>query len=523
MEKSKTIDTLFAQSLLKTISDPHPRAEATLAALMEAAREGHLCLRVEDPSILPQELVEQMQSDDRMPKKPLCLFRHLLYLQKNWLFETRFLCHVKRLAQARPFLEVAVIKEDPELNEGQNEALKKALTSSIFILTGGPGTGKTFVAAKILRAFWEGLDPSKKEKCRIAITAPTGKAVAQLQKMAPQEIPATRGTLHALLGIRTSADLLEEGRVLEYDFIIVDEASMVDARLFSCLLSSVKEGARLILMGDKDQLPPVDSGSLFADLIEVEMFPKQELNTCVRTESVELLQLAHAANKGMVPEVLAQLGGKFQADVGFAQGTPEIIYEKLWHNIAPKFAAITEEKPSDVKSLKELERFRVLSCLRSGPLGVDALNAWLVKLMYSRAMPREWISMPVLITRNDLTRGLFNGQMGMLLHQVQEKKMFPFHPSNDDVVVFHDRTRHLWELSNYEFAFFLSVHKSQGSEYDEVLLLAPQGSENFGREVLYTAITRARKKLSIDGNLEVIKKALQTSSLKRSGLSLRMR
>lgn len=506
------IDWLFADSLLKFAQVVPVGAREVIASLMAAARAGHLCIPIDDAALLPKELVESVT--EALPQKPLCLYGNLLYLQKNWLFETRVLKHIRRLQEETSCVPFDSSALPTDLNAEQRAAVQQALTSGVSLITGGPGTGKTYTAARLISTF------HNTGAGRIAVAAPTGKAASALERALSKimELPTemTVGTIHALLGDRLRR---EEEIPLPFDLIIVDESSMIDAPLFATLLASVPKESHLVLMGDPHQLPPVEVGSLFADILSLELFPSVCLTQCMRS-SGPILELASAVRAGDSEAVITQIQAEgVLIHLGFSQGSISSIYEKLWNYVKGKFSCCFARCPQDEELLHALLAFRILSCLRSGPLGVDALNTHLVKQFYMEACMGEYVAFPIIVTQSDAELELFNGQMGVL---VKKKKSSQFEIAFDDILVFPGRRLSAAIMPHYTFAYALSVHKAQGSEYDEVLLLVPPGSEHFGREVLYTAITRTKHALQIDGNLEIIKEAIETSSKKRSGLAQRI-
>lgn len=410
------LDTFFASRM---------GGEAILAELMAASRDGHLCIKT-DQTLAPRRGI--IQDKDR------------LYLERNWIFETRVIEHLKRLSQPIPPINYAA----NDLNREQNAALQTVLSNSFTVITGGPGTGKTFLVRHLVEAMGSS---------RVILSAPTGKAASRLKELNPI---AACGTLHSLLGIRSERDFLKEGSYLSADLIVIDECSMLDAKLFSFFLASAQEGSRVVLIGDENQLPPIESGSLFADLIDA--VPTARLTQSMRSDKKEILHLADAIREGRVEEVINRL------------------------------------EPVD------LSRGQILSCVREGPLGVNELN----KKMLDASKP-----IPIMITRTDYNLGLYNGEVGVLVKHSH--------------ALFGDRKFSPAELPPYEYAYCLSVHKSQGSEFDDVVLLVPPGSENFGREALYTGVTRARKSIKICGDPDTVRKTLLRTSRKISGLRDRLK
>jgi len=424
------IDHLFAQKFL-----PQGPAKASffLASLLKSAREGHLCISLDHFS--------DHNIHEGAAELPPWIFEKVLvkegnryYLKRNWECEQLFLKHLKRLKEQKPALEIPIewLNQELEktaLNREQKQAIQRAASRSLTLITGGPGTGKTFTAATLIRLFHE------RGAHEIIVAAPTGKATANMRhSLGELAEKCTLKTLHALL----------TKKKLHADLIVVDEGSMVDAERMASLLSAVKEGSRLILLGDKDQLPPIESGNFFADLAQ-EADLVAELHTCLRTELQEIIELAQKVRIGI---------------------------------------SIPTKPLPDVKTLLRLiieSKMHVLTPLRKGPYGVEQLN----QQLFREHRKKGDKNIPIMIMVNDPYSQLFNGDVGML---VPEEKCAYF-PGGRKIPEYL--------LPRYEFAYVLSVHKSQGSEYEKVMILLPPGSEAFGREMLYTALTRAKRGLAI--------------------------
>jgi exodeoxyribonuclease V alpha subunit len=533
-EVLEKIDLLVAERLLAYSACQEEDVAAVIATLMALMRQGHLCLPLHDNVFLsscgfPSELCELVQQGLKnlpaelvaetgsilFPNKPICLSKNSIYFQKNWVFETRFIHQLKRLA-ALPRSELSSNYQDPSLNGEQAQAITQSLSSPISLITGGPGTGKTYTAARVVKAY---LESSSEKIPTILLAAPTGKAAARLGdsliKLGIAAAVFKCSTLHALLGVRSSTDFMSEGKAIEADLLIVDECSMIDARLFSMLLSSVSKRTRLILMGDPDQLPPVEAGSLFADLSQSAPqlgIPLTYLTKCMRSERLEMLSFAKGLKEGKIDE--AQISSH-KIDLGLQSGQVDLFYEKLWDYAHPFFPLPSAPKPQLNTLLAQLDRFQILCPLRQGPYGTLAINQMLVeryRKQLSSAM--HWWPIPILITRTDAQLGVFNGDTAILVRNLhteeaivylQDGSSFPAHV-----------------LPSYEYAYCLSIHKSQGSEYERVLVLLPEGSERFGREVLYTAVTRARTHVCLDSAKDVLLATLQRSSRKISGFRERL-
>ena len=221
---------------------------------------------------------------------------------------------------------------------------------------------------------------------------------------------------------------------------------------------------------------------------------------------------------GNAREASARIFSHFHVDLEMKQDDPTVAQKRIWEHVKGQFPHPLQEKPNPELLLKELERFRILSCIRQGSLGVDALNEMIFQSLWSEAKRGQWLCLPILITRNDYALNLFNGDAGILIKQ----KM-----GVEDCAYFWDsqgevRCLSALSLPPYEYAYCISVHKSQGSEYEKILLLIPQGSEVFGKEVLYTACTRSKSQLEIDGREDTILKAIEKTSRKCSGIKERL-
>jgi exodeoxyribonuclease V alpha subunit len=437
---------LFFADLHRPKSDSE---RAYFAAVMASAREGHLCLELDQST--PSSVLEGASASSPYIRRvgPLC------YLEKNYACETRILEHLKRLSQPVKPLDFA----SEGLTDEQARALKLALSNTLTIIEGGPGTGKTFLTAYLVRSIG----------ASVALAAPTGKAAARLKQFNPQ---AFCGTLHALLGIKSDRDLARKSSFIQADLIIVDESSMIDAQLMAFFLSSLQPGQRVVFLGDGHQLPPVESGSLFGDLVD--LLPTAHLKQCLRSDRLEILQLAQ--------------------------------------NILAGQAAIPHRPLSEEFLIQQaVEKRTILSPLREGPFGVNSLNERIYNRLCHRLRPHQQLAVPILITRTDYEAELYNGEVGVL-YRTLEKPLY---------AEFGERKIPASALPPYEPGYVLSVHKSQGSEFDDVVVALPPGSEAFGREVLYTAVTRAKHSVVICSDPETLQKTIGRSSRRNSGLKIR--
>lgn len=563
------VDYLLAERLLMPIGHTSENAAAFLCYLSMASRQGNLCIRKKDSQLFPEPIslwkqfceeepnhpiegqifakmalkgVDELPSTlitqvDRMQQKvwtPLCQWRNLIYFQRNWFYESYFLEQMQRLETSSPSISLDLQKIQEQVHSLEKQGLllpeqaQAIVTSSqktISLICGGPGTGKTYTAALLLRIFWEVMSPSQREKCRIVLAAPTGKAAANLQlSFNKMHKPLVANTLHALLGLQPSKPKqLKKLAKLDADIVLVDESSMIDLQLMVHLFASMKEGSRIILLGDADQIPSVEAGSLFADLLHVysnKESPIGKLRTCMRAEQAGLIQFSQTLLKGDANLAIHYLNegisGVKRALIPFNQ---EEIY-KTQHQIiqyaSDCFPTIENIEMSTQNFMEYSRKFCLLSPLRRGPFGADELNQ-LIHQHRVRSGKNQPLVSPILVKRNNKQLGLFNGDLGYLVQSKGKEDYFLFpQPGSNEM-----RKLSVHLVASYEYAYCLSVHKSQGSEFSHVLLLMPKGSEVFGREILYTAATRARKQLEIWSDDQILRETLTKQSLRISGIQER--
>ncbi len=494
---SYVLNSFFAKRILKD-SYTEKRAEF-LSELMRVSREGHLCLRSCEIPNFPSWVMEE--GNELIPKTPVVRQGEKVYLQRNWVFESYLLEQVVRLRGLKPSScqnEDAFWSglEQAKLLPLQKKAVENAFRHSFSIICGGPGTGKTYTAGVLVRLL---MAAKTKEKYKVVLSAPTGKAASHLQSVLGEEAESV--TLHRLLRITPGQTKLFSQKKIDADLVIVDEASMIDVSLLAQLLESIGSETRLVLMGDPDQLPPVEAGSLFAEMAA--LFGTR-LQTSVRMENSSLQLLAEQVNLGEEIDSSYFLNWPFDS----------FLVEKLYEKIDP---ILSWDEIDPMKALKRLREFRVLGALRQGPFGIDALNDKITYEMGRRIRPGQWWAIPILITSNQPKLDLYNGTSGVLIGKSSGGLYL-----RDGVAYFSQNQFFPFKLlPPFERSFCLSIHKSQGSEFDSVLALFPQGSENFGREAFYTAVTRARKQVQIIVEKSVLKMMLSKRSLKSSGFTER--
>ncbi len=282
---------------------------------------------------------------------------------------------------------------------------------------------------------------------------------------------------------------MKKGFFLDADLLIVDESSMIEAPLFAALLSAIPTTCHTLFMGDAKQLSPIGIGSIFADIEKKEesFSPRAYLHTSMRTEIAGITEMAKEVLEGNTP---------------VSSGWPSS--EEAVGSILREFSSLSKyvlsDVPEDLRALFSLigER-RILSSLRKGPYGSEAINAFLLREVTKQS--RSWWA-PIMVNASDDSLDVSNGEMGITIQSANGGSFLYFREGRLRI---SSEQFHFWE-----YAFCSSVHKSQGSEYDEVLVLFPKGSERFGKEMIYTAITRAKKSVSILAEKDTLEKMMNS-------------
>ncbi len=462
------LDTYFA---LQYTTEDTPLFEL-LTLLFASFRKGALSLDVSSHTHLEQAYRDLQKN---MPSS-LCSHTSFLYLKRNWDLETAILADVKRLYNRvlpPPPLPVPLSNLYPE----QKKAVEQVLSHPFSIIQGGPGTGKTFLLS-FLEKGWD--------TDRVLFLAPTGKAVARLKKSCRS--PAK--TIHAALGLNSSFSPSVSS--IEADLLVVDESSMIDAELLQLLLHTIRGNTRVVMVGDALQLPPVAGPGLFSSLISI--LPTTKLQHSVRTPSSQMQNLFSSLLKG-----------KWEGDLFSLFPLKEI-------------AQIYAHISSLDQGFRQLQALGILSCLNEGIWGVEEMNKQIFEEVGKIAQKKNCSTYfaPIIIQQNQERKNLFNGDMGIMEYQEGKPKRAYFYAGEESLLSLPPA-----DLGFYSLAFCISVHKSQGSEFEEVLLLLPPGSEKLGKEVVYTGITRAKKKITVYGSVDTMEKTLQYSTPFYKGLQKR--
>ncbi len=451
-----------------------------------------------------------------------------------------------------------------------------ACLNNFTIITGGPGTGKTTTVAKILSLLYE-----ENPDLNVKLAAPTGKAAMRMKealatnKQVPEDFREQIGalkpyTLHRLLEVKYQSPYFKYdlGNKLDADVIIVDEASMIDVALFAKFINAVDPGTRLILLGDQNQLASVEAGSLLGDLCNTvgeknrfssatisslkQLFPALDLDQ--NTGKDELLQdqivkLQHSyrfkenSDFGVLSEAVID-NKQEEIESFFEEGKPEgkiIVDSEYKESKFETFVKGFEDYIAEDDIAKAIEKFnslRILAVIRKGKNGVEGLNTRVEKYLSKKGKiyPGQvfYKNRPVMVTRNHPDLNLFNGDVGLVRKDktsgkmriwfLDEEKQLEEENQEGEVKERKIRSFSPGLLTDVETVYAMTVHKSQGSEFNNVLLVMPK-SENLPlltRELLYTGITRAKENLIIQGTREIIKKSAEARVRRASGITNRI-
>jgi exodeoxyribonuclease V alpha subunit len=495
-----------------------------VATLVNALDGGHSCLQVDATA---RRLLLQSSLVSEADNTPLVLRDDRLYLHRFAAYEMRLAKGLQAIAGLRTPPPVSLPLWAESTDPQQRRALRLALERPLAIICGGPGTGKTTTVAKILVLLAQTL-PGKPA---MVLAAPTGKAAQRLGEAIAsglaelnldvairQQIPVAAQTIHRLLGVRRFSPGFKHhhGNPLAWDVVVVDEASMVDLALMSKLVDALKPGARLLLLGDKDQLASVESGAVLADLIAG--LPE---NTALLEKSYRfekgIASLATAINRGDGPEVGRQLSDWPGKNIAAVNQVPLTL-------ITARYAAFIAEAltvpPVGLDTLlQKFNSFRVLCALHHGPRGVAGINRQVIAALIRAGFPcrlEGWFpGRPVLITRNDYSLNLYNGDVGLCLAEENTGELKAWFIGED----FRPRGYALGILPPCETAFAMTIHKSQGSEWPEVVVVLPEeDTPLLTRELVYTAVTRARSAVCLVSAQPLLSLAISRRTSRCSGL-----
>lgn len=580
------LDRAFARFLNELQASTEPRHRLLAALVSHQFGRGHACL---DLALLARVGVSSLGWDARLQAllppdlaaaadtlpwtqgqtSPLVRDGARLYLRRNWQAEQHIRASiVARLAQPsvvpaglKDALDALFADNAQAAPDWQKVACAVAARGLFTLITGGPGTGKTTTVVRLLAL----LQSQAAHPLRVALAAPTGKAAArlgesiaralrQLPASLQADLPTQAQTLHKLLhvrpGLRSSPP-----PALALDVVVVDEASMIDLELMARLLAAVPLSARLILLGDKDQLASVEAGAVMGQLCDGAAaggYNAETVQWVAQTTAQDIGAWCGAGSALAQQTVMLRHSHRFAASSVIGQWASAVnagdraavaaLWDAapLWSDVAQ--ASLTRLQPAHSAALAALVRqgwrdwllalaanreaqaldllrlfgrFQVLCALRDGPWGVRALNQQIAQAL-GFAAEGWYAGRPVMVTRNDYGLGLMNGDVGLCLPTGRGLRV---------AFADADPTRVRWVLPSrldaVETVFAMTVHKSQGSEFDHVALVLPErAAPVLTRELLYTGITRARQRLTLVApQAGVLRQAVSQQVLRSGALS----
>ena len=519
---------------------------------------------------------------DGSKTEPFIIYNHRLYLHRYFRYESiiadsirQFIkneeeqieSNEKLLKEHSSFIkELFSVQQKPEADVRINWQLIAALSASLnqfTIITGGPGTGKTTTVAKILAILYS-INPALK----VALAAPTGKAAARMgESLKNATTNANIGmsdavkkgfetivpsTIHRLLGYQPHSIYFkhDQNNPVNYDVVIIDESSMIDVALFAKLFLALGPETKVILLGDKDQLASVEAGSLFGDLCQAQeklnLFPPERMefiNSFIEDKSQQLPE-SYISKTGhpLAGHVIElQVSHRFSDDEGIGkfskaiiQNKPQIISDffknldeqvqvdstysdKIFQNFIAGYKTFIEEKDI-LEALKKLNNLKVLCVIREGEQGLYAINKkieqYLIKQNLINITGDFYYNRPVMITSNNYELSLFNGDIG-LVRADENGELKVWFEDKGNLLSFSPSY-----VSNAETVFAMTIHKSQGSEFDKVMVILPDMEDVplLTRELLYTAVTRAKSKVIVQGEESAILKAADSYVKRGSGI-----
>ena len=601
-ELFRDIDLAFARLLNRLAPEEPP--EVLLAALLtsRATGEGHVCidlhqwgnqairLPLEDGAAVPcpgaAAWIAQLRASelvgDGNGDRPLVLDDkgrvYLQHLHRDEQILARDLRHralaeghflpISQPDEVRTLLERYFGDSDQEAGpDWQKVAAAVTILKRLCIISGAPGTGKTTTVAKLLGVLLEMTHP---HPLRIHLCTPTGKAAARLgealaqasrQLDCPPAVAATLAelvpsTIHRLLGVQRGGRRFRfhEGHRLPTDLVVVDEASMVDLVLMSRLVRAVPEEARLVILGDKDQLASVEAGAVFGDLCrnalessysitmrhaiaamagvnldfpavaEPEPSVLRDCRVVLRTNYRFAPQegigaVARAVNTGHTAELLETLKTNQAQDVSWVPWRTRRDYDKVLAAQAHRGYETYLASRGPAEALAKFSRFMILSVLKSGPFGVNGLNALVMAILQQKRLigrSRPWfVGRPVMITRNHYPLRLYNGDIGVTWADADGRLKVWFEGEDGGLRAISPQ-----QLPQHQTVFAMTVHKGQGSEFEHTLLVLPEeDTPVLTRELVYTGCTRARRRLTLVAKEEMIALALSRTIQRTSGLA----
>lgn len=593
-KKVLSASDIFFSSLICGLCNENSEITASIYALSaQQTGMGHICLDLESDHFM-NLLEETGMKHVKIQEIKKCLDEskavgsakdglpfiyagdRFVYLKKFWDYQDIINNYVKSGPAKNPdpdHLRAIIplyFKKNTAHYDWQKGAALVAATNRFCLITGGPGTGKTTTAARIIAILTELMEKESNQKPKILLAAPTGKAAARLSSAmtdAMNKMEAMKGkkcfsqhqavTVHRLLGLgyASSEPRYNKENLFPADIVLVDEASMLDISMMAKIMGAMPEKAKLIIMGDKDQLSSVEPGAVLADICEAgppKKFSRKispileidgsfpditpvdehgffdcvvELDKSYRfSEKSGIGTLAEAIKKCDAQKAIDIIKKKEHKDISWIRPDTKtnlktIIEEKLMDGIFGLFSAKTPEKALDA-----MDDFKILCAVREGPWGVEGINRLVREILQERKkvpVKGDWYHLrPIMIKSNDYQLGLYNGDTGIVFSETGDEKNLKVYFKAPETGV---RSFHPARLGAHDTVYATTVHKSQGSEFDRVVLVLPDKlTKVLSMELAYTAVTRAKKEFILIAEEEIFKRAVSEKAIRTSGLCQRL-
>ncbi len=535
------LDYFLAKSMAVVFNAKDPVVIASCALISKLLFEGHICLDMPALAGTQKPISEAGHVFLKYPETdtwicslknsllvsdnihtPLVLDPGLkLYLAKYFDFQNRLTDNIaKRVTFSRPPMDEALVDEIikiffpscDEHHQPQKRAVKNALIKQFTIISGGPGTGKTFVINIIRKALSLYTKKTGQAEYKMMCVAPTGKASSRMEGGL---------TIHSALKplINRPGFYHNKTNSLNKDVVIIDEASMVDLPLLVRLLEAAPLESRVIMTGDKHQLTSIQAGAVFSDLCAVNGLSSNMvlLNHNFRSRGqTGIEKLSKAINEMDVPGFESLLLSRENPDLIFEGYTNKESVNRIFQQyIETEYRSFGEaEKGED--ALNKLDEFRILCAHNKGEYGTLQINHICEKILrssHNSGIEKKPFIRPIMVNTNDYGKGLFNGDTGVALEKKGE--VTAFFKNLDNRI----KPYRYSDLPSHDTAFAITIHKSQGSEFNTVLMVIPNRfSPVVTKQLLYTGVTRARKKVILFGDLDVLKAAIRMNVKRYSGI-----
>ena len=504
------VHTLFQQSM--ETGDTYIEARDLLAHtidLLENARQVEF-----DPALVADELAHLIE-EDKIQNVETKIFENSLYFAEEGIRSNlvRILEKGKQESFEISKIEkiIAQVEQDFKIkyDQIQKKAICDAINHKVFILTGGPGTGKTTVINGIIATYaaLHQLDLKKKQELPILLAAPTGRAARRMNELTG--LPSA--TIHRHLGMTGDDDISHLDDYLDADFIIVDEFSMVDTWLANQLLSNISSNSKILIVGDADQLPSVSPGQVLADFLQIPLLPQTKLTKIYRqSEDSTIVTLASQIQQGVLPADFTEK----KADRSYFEAPSEYIPDMIKKIVA---AAIRSGIPA--------QDVQVLAPMYRGPAGIDQINQLMQDLINPSEKDQLVFEAPdcqyrqgdkIIHLVNDAESNVFNGDLGYITDLLPAKYT---DSKQDELTINFDGNEIVYQRSEWykiRLAYAMSIHKSQGSEFPVVILPITKSSHRMlQRNLIYTAITRSKSKLVLLGEFSAFHYAVKNTGTAR--------